>query len=235
MIQFNLLPDVKSEYLKISRQKRVIILISIVITVVSLLIVGILFSVVTIVQRNTMDTLDASIKEKTSKLTSNPDINKILTVQNQLNTIQSIHDKKPSADRLFQYVVKITPENVSHEKFSVDFNAQTMTFSGTSKKLEIVNKFVDTLKFTKVKGEKIIGDKIEIVEERNAFSSVVLDSYTVTDSDAAKSSYSISLKYDPIMFDGSISNIQLVVPNITTTRSVTERPEGLFVEEKKDN
>lgn len=216
MIQFNLLPAVKLEFVKAQRTKRLAMLFSTLVAAGSVVVLAVLFVGVQIVQKKHSRDLSADIKAESSKLESVEDLNKILTIQNQLNSLTSLHDQKPVATRLFEYIKQLTPASVNIAKLSVDFDAHTMSFNGSADTLGNINKFVDTLKFTSYKTQDA---------ETNAFSEVVLESFGKDDND---SRYEITLKFDPSIFS-SASDVVLIIPaNKITTRSQTEKPTSLF-------
>ena len=62
MLQFNLLPDVKKEYIKAKRQKRLIVSISTISAAVSIGIVVVLLSIVQFVQKKNINDLTNDIK-----------------------------------------------------------------------------------------------------------------------------------------------------------------------------
>lgn len=230
MIQFNLLPDIKLEYIKARRTKRMVMLISFVVTGVSVALIVLLFIGVNVVQRRHLSNLDNDISAKTEQLQNEQDIDKILTVQNQLNSLNGLHDTKPAANRLGTYLTQITPGEVSISELAVDFTAYTMTFDGSADAIKSVNTFVDTLKFStyQIEGESN-GD-----EPLTPFSNVVLASFNRSEesgSSGTTASYQITLTFDPAIFD-TTKNVKLTVPDQITTRSIIERPEPLFQQQE---
>jgi Tfp pilus assembly protein PilN len=228
MIQFNLLPDIKLEYIKARRTKHAVMLVSFIVTGVSVGLVILLFVGVNVVQRTHLNNLNGDIKAKSEQLQREDDINKILTVQNQLNSLNGLHDAKPAADRLGKYLQQVTPNEVTIAELAVDFSANTITFDGNADAIKSVNKFIDTLKFTTyhVEGE---GEEHE-GESMKPFSNVVLASFNRAEesgNSSASASYQITLAFDPVIFN-TTKNAKLTVPNQITTRSVTERPAPLF-------
>ena len=218
MIQFNLLPDVKVEYIKARRSKRMVLMISIGIASVSLLFFIGLFSVVNILQTKRISDLSKDIKKDTATLQAIPNLDKILTVQNQLSSLTALHDQKPTTSRLFDYLVKLTPAQATISSVKLDFPAgNTLNITGNADALSTVNKYVDTLKFTTY----TIDDQ---TEAKKAFSDVVLTSFSTGEKGV---SYQISMVFDPIIFDGT-KKVTLVVPRIISTRSETEKPADLF-------
>jgi len=101
MIQFNLLPDIKQQYIKAERQKHLIVFISTVASIAAIALLVVLILIVDVWQKKSISDLNGDIKNNTSQLSSTQDLNKILTVQNQLNSLGPLHDKKAVAGRLF--------------------------------------------------------------------------------------------------------------------------------------
>lgn len=215
MIQFNLLPDVKMEYMKAERTKRMVIAIASAVTVVSVAILVILLMVVLVFQKKYMNDLSADITKYSHDLQGTKDLNKILTVQNQLSSLTGLHEQKPDATRIFPYIEEITPTEVSLASLVIDFDAGTFTINGSANSLSDVNKYVDTLKFTEYKQDGVT---------HRAFSEVVLGTFGRADKGA---SYTINLKFDPVIFSNT-AKVTLTVPDKVTTRSETEKPGALF-------
>lgn len=230
MIQFNLLPDVKLEYIKARRLKRSVMVISSAVAAASFAIFALFFISVSFVQTNHMKNVDEDIQKGKTSLQAIPDLAKILTIQNQLNSLPALHNDKPVASRMFTYVQQLAPQNASISSLTVNFDEQTMTVTGNAVNLAAVNTFVDTLKFTTYGSPDAGADTVPTV----AFSEVVLSQFgvaqagsTPTVSAAKPASYSITLKYAPEIFKAD-SNVQLTVPNKITTRSETEKPTDIF-------
>ena len=230
MIQFNLLPDVKIEFIKTRYRKRLIVLVSIIASAITFGIFVILFLFVRVNQPKHIKDLDKDIKTNFSKIQSIPDIDKILTIQNQLKSLPELHDKKVVSSRLTSYLSLVTPNEATISEVEVDFTTNTLSISGNTNNLVTVNKFVDTLKFTDYKVNNEAG------ATGKAFKNVVLKSFSVATADKNETAYEIDMIYDPAIFaqvkDDTTSGSQpvsLTVPRITSTRSATEKPNSLFV------
>lgn len=223
MVQFNLLPDVKIEYIKARNQKRFVVFISTLVSVAIVAILVVLGSTVFGLQRKSINDLNDDIASASQQLQDTPDLDKILTVQNQLGVLRDLHDNKPVALRLFDYISQVTPAEASISRLNVDFGQNIMTISGSANSLETVNKYTDTLKFTMY---NIEGDD----QQKNAFSEVVLSTFGRNNEGAT---YTISLTFDPTIFS-ELEDITLTVPNIITTRSKTEQPSALFQESETE-
>jgi len=216
MLQLNLLPDVKLEFLKAKRMKHKVYVGSLLAVGISFGILFILFSLVTIQKRN-ITGLTKDIKTEQKALEAVPDLAKILTIQNQLTKLPGLYGQQPVTSRLFTYIQQTTPTTIKLTSVKIDFATSTMTIQGTADSLEQVNQFVDTLKFTKY---TVNGD----TTETNAFSEVTLSSFS---RDSSKATFTITLKFDPAIFDAS-KDVTLVVPKTVTTRSQTELPTDIF-------
>jgi Tfp pilus assembly protein PilN len=228
MIQFNLLPDIKQQYLKAQRQKHLVVFVSTVVIIVALSVFIILLLVVGVWQKKSMSDLNGDIKKYNNQLSSTKDLDKILTVQNQLKSLSPLHDKKPAASRLFDYLGQVTPTKASISKFDINYEDNTLSINGTADSLETVNTFVDTLKFT----EYTITDGVgKNPNGKTAFSKVVLANFGRSDK---TTTYNITASFDPIIFSQS-SQVELTVPQKTTTRSTTQQPTDLFTQSPSTN
>lgn len=199
MIQFNLLPDVKQEYIKTQRIKRLVISISFLASIAALVVFLILVSTVYLVQRKSISDLSRDIKTDSAQLENKPNIADILTVQGQLTSLSSLNAQKPSASRLFGYLSQLTPTQATISDLQIDFTQNTVTINGNAPSLDVVNTFVDGLKYTNY---SLQGD----TASTKAFSNVVLASF----SRSTKATYSITLVFDPTIFNNA-KNVSLTI------------------------
>ncbi|MCA9342572.1 hypothetical protein KC950_00970 [Candidatus Saccharibacteria bacterium] len=220
MVQFNLLPDVKLEYVKTQRTKRLVIFGALGVTGICVFILVLLFMLVNVFQRQHIGNLNDDIKQYTADLEKVPELDEVLTIQNQLNVLNGLHEQKPAAQRIYDYLVQLTPSDAKLSEVSINYEENTISLSGSATSLQVINKFVDTVKFTEY--------QYDDAKDR-AFSNVVLSSYGISESDSAqeRTSYTIDLIYDPVIFDNTKA-VTLVVPPIISTRSITEKPQDLF-------
>lgn len=219
MIQINLLPDVKIEYLKSRKMRAMIMSISVLVIIVSLGIVLLVGAYAYGVQKKQLSDLDNSIKKNVAQLNKIEDLDKILTVQNQLTTLDKVHSEKPAITRLATFLPQITPQDVQISALSVDYGNSTMEIKGTANSAEAVNKYVDTIKFTTFTVNN------DPSTEKKAFSSVVLSKVSIS---ASKVDYTIDFNFDPQIFDITLESVNLTVPKITSTRSDLTIPNPLF-------
>lgn len=232
-VQFNLLPDVKIEFMRTQHAKRIVYAISAIAVTISLAIFIISFLSVNVVQKKLLSDANGDINKYSQDLKSIKDLDKILTVQNQLASLPGLHDQKHYASRLLTYLPQLTPVNVHIGKLNLDTAGNKITIQGTADTVENINKYVDTIKFTiyPVKGintekdcKKADGtwDKNKKICTKPAFSNVVL---TKVDRNEKVASYTIDTNYDPSLFVGT-NGVNLIVTHEVTTRSVQNTPDA---------
>ena len=202
MIQFNLLPNIKLEYVKARRTKYLVTFISIVVGGVAILVFAVSLFVVDVAQKKSLSDLNTDIGKYSKQLRGTKDLSEILTVQNQLNTLTALHDGKPAASRLFDYITQLTPAQASLNKLTVDFTGNTMSIGGTAPSLDTVSLYTDTLKATHYTTDKN-------TNQTAAFSNVVLTNFARDDKGAT---FTITLSFDPVIFQGT-SAVTLIVPS----------------------
>jgi hypothetical protein len=110
MIEINLIPDVKQELLKAQRARTIVISSSIFASIVAVGVVVLLLVYLFGVQGIRSAVLDGQITDKNEKLSSVQDLSKILTIQNQLKSIDELNSKKNMDSRVFDLVSAITPQ-----------------------------------------------------------------------------------------------------------------------------
>jgi hypothetical protein len=217
MIQFNLLPDVKQEYLKARSTRRLVVVVSFVVSAVTLTVLVLLLISVKVVQQKSMKDADRDITKYSNQLKAIPDIDKILTVQNQLDTLTGLHDGKFVSSRVFSYLQQLTPSTVSLSTVTFDYTANTVTMSGGASALDQVNVYVDTIKQTKFTTTK---DDTKA----SAFDDVVLTNFGRDDKGAT---FTLTFSFKPDIFK-STNDVKISVPHITTN------PEQLLFQKAED-
>ncbi|MBX4190795.1 PilN domain-containing protein [Candidatus Saccharibacteria bacterium] len=212
-VQFNLLPDSKLEFNRTQRTKKLVFTIAIVACSASVAIFLVMLGLVDGVQKKLMD--DAAVRvDESSKQLQTLNIGKMITIQNQLNALPSLHQKKHITSRIFGYLPKITPSNVSINKLDLDFTKNTMTLSGTASSQKDVNTLIDTLKFTTFK----IGSS----NSARAFKNVVESGFNITGKDVG---YTVDMEIDPKLFSNDKDDQgKPVAPVITVDKSLFNAP-----------
>jgi hypothetical protein len=205
------------EYIKAQRARRLVLSVSILVTIGAVVLLLLLLSVSGLQKKHLSD-LNKDIASESEELKNKPQIDKMLTVQNQLGALTQLHAEEPAASRIFTYLNQVTPSNVSITDFTIDFTKQTATITGTSANLANVNQYVDTLKHATFTTK-------DDNTPQPAFSDIVLSSFSL-DTDSTQSgqaaNYTITLSYDKTIFDNT-QNVTLSVPKVTTTRLTADQ------------
>ena len=223
-VQFNLLPDSKLALNRAQHTKRLVYTISILASVISVGILLIMLVLVDVVQKKIMNDAAGRVYTASSQL-QNLKIDNIITVQSQLQALTGLHQSKHISSRIFTYLPKITPPNVSINKLDLDLSLNTMTISGTADSQKAVNTFVDTLKFTTY--------KINSTDTPTpAFQSVVETGFNIN---AGSVGYTISMNVDPNLFannlkdaKGNPSSPQISVNSAAASAALKDPSSTLF-------
>jgi hypothetical protein len=137
--------------------------------------------------------------------------------------LPSLYEGRPAATELLPFINQLTPAAATISSLNLNFAGvavDTASIEGNADSLSTINTFVDTLKFTNYTAGSS-------KSSANAFSNVVLSSFAVTTTPPGVS-YTITFSFDPLIFDET-NQATLSVPNIITTRSITQQPTDLFL------
>lgn len=213
-VEFNLLPDMKMDVVKANRSRNTIVSISFLASAASLAILILLLFTVYIVQNKQLSDANKEIETANNKLKNISGLDKILTVQKQLQALPGLHEKKHISTRLFTYLPQVTPTNVSIGSLTVDMATSVMQISGTAESQHAVNTFIDTLKFTKY----VTGTGNS---PKDAFPTVIETNFAIS---GGQVSYLLDVHFDAALFSNNQPAPTLQVPTLTTTRSVIDNP-----------
>lgn len=202
MIQFNLLPDIKLEYLKTKKLKHMIITISF-ISAVAAIVIMLMTLAYSLSQSKHLSDLDADVDALVTELNNEPDLTKILSIQNQLNSLPAIYDARPEISRLPDILKKTTPDvnKFSISSLTMDMATNQMTVSGGAPSLDRVYDYIDTLKFSSYK-ENVDGAAIV-----DAFKDEKLDGFSNAEEETT---FTVSFTFDPTLFN-TTKDIQFFV------------------------
>lgn len=223
MIELNLLPDVKQEFIRAQRLRAKVTVMMIIASIIAVGIVVFLAVIVYGAQAGTSLFLDGSIDGKAKELKKAENINRNLTIQNQLSTLPELHDQKQVYARLFTFLPILNPAEPNTVKISkLDINSEegTITLEGYAKDYKAVAVFKDTLSNA---------DLTYIDSSRQSVTQKLFSEITISDvglgEDANGSQVTVfkaTLKYDENAFkrspDGSPSP-SVEVPKKNTTPS----------------
>ncbi len=212
MIQFNLLPDVKKEYVKAKRTKRLIMSSSMLASIGVVGVTVLMFTFVHVAQKKHINDLSKDIARVTGEIQSTEDLNDILTVQNQLSILPSLHETKPETSRLFDYLSFVSPQQIRVASIDLDTKLASMKISGSADSIATVNKFVDNFKSVKY---SISGND----QTSPVYSNVVTELSGNND----KADFTVKMTYDSMIFN----NTQDIVMKLgTATTAPVSEPGG---------
>lgn len=224
MIQLNLLPDIKKEYLKSQKNRALVIGISIIVTLVSIGLSVLLYVYVTFLQQFQITLATDDIKNKTQQLNQVTDLSKYLTIQNQLSALPDLHDNKGIYSRLLSFLPTlnpISPNSIALSQLQLITNERMVAFTGTTASFESLNVFVDTLRNAQVKYKDSTGAD----QTNDMFDTVYVQSSSLDKSNGKTVvAFTVRANYVDSVFDARNTSVAVSVPNIKTSQSVTESP-----------
>lgn len=225
MIQLNLLPDLKKEFIKAQKNKGLVITASIFVTLGALGLSALFFVYVTFAQQLQISLVTQDIERKAGELSAISDIDKYLTIQNQLESIGQLHNDKGAYSRLFEFFGVLNPSppnNINLTAAQLVTSDKSVTFNGTTASFESLNVFVDTLKNAQVtytvdgSDEQIKETMFEQVLVQNSGLGRVNEKQVVV--------FTVRAVYRDSVFSTVNNDVKVEVPAITTTPSATDAP-----------
>lgn len=160
MIEINLLPNVKRELLKTRAMRNRVISISFLVGGASIAAVVVL-ALILGSQIAAEAVQSGVIKDRNDKLMAVEDLNKVVTIQNQLTKINEQHSGKKINSRIFDVVTAVNPvapNNVSFSDIKVNPESKTITLEGSAvngySALETLKKTILNTKVQTTDGDK---------------------------------------------------------------------------------
>jgi len=160
MIEINLLPNVKRELLKTRAMRNRVISISFLVGGASIAAVVVL-ALILGSQIAGEAVQNGVIKDRNDKLMAVEDLNKVVTIQNQLTKINEQHSRKKINSRIFDVVTAVNPvvpNNVSFSDIKVNPESKTITLEGSAvngySALETLKKTILNTKVQTTDGDK---------------------------------------------------------------------------------
>ena len=160
MIEINLLPNVKRELLKTRAMRNRVISISFLVGGASIVAVVVL-ALILGSQIAAEAVQSGVIKDRNDKLMAVEDLNKVVTIQNQLTKINEQHSRKKINSRIFDVVTAVNPvapNNVSFSDIKVNPGSKTITLEGSAvngySALETLKKTILNTKVQTTDGDK---------------------------------------------------------------------------------
>lgn len=252
MIQVNLIPDVKLELVKSQRHRTFVIFGSLVVIAASAAVLVLLsvyvFGVQTVLISNTTNT----IKHEDERFRNIEDIEKTVTVSNQLRHIQASHENKTMTSRIFALLAEASAEgtenSVTIESFDIDTTQDIIGITAKTQHrgfdaAEVFRKNMEGMKMFYVEPKKDamtteLSDspltKSDDEQSTTIASDVVLSDMVLVRDDrvggAVESvSFKVKFTYDPLLFSEKIDMLRIRgLDRGNVTDSYTRLPQSLF-------
>jgi Tfp pilus assembly protein PilN len=205
-IQFNLLPDTKLEADRVEHTKRLVLTVATLVSVASFALLLIMLFTVDVVQKKLLSSAASNVDKSSSQL-QKLNLDKIITVQSQLGSLPALHQNKHITSRIYVYLTKVTPSNVSINKLDLDTTKTSLSISGTADSQQAVNTFIDNLKYATFK----VGEQSTPAP---AFQSVVETGFNINPSNVG---YTIDMQFDSKLFANNLRDVngKPMTPQIT--------------------
>jgi hypothetical protein len=224
MIEINLLPAVKQDFIRAKRLKRIITSVSILITIVALGLLGVAGVVVYAIQPAAGLLIDQGINQDKEKLDKDKNLTRNLTIQNQLSSITELHEQKGDFTNVFEYLKALnpaSPNNLTISKLQIDPSTTTINVEASAadfSKLAIIKDTFEAAVFSYSK-PKDGEEGYDKVKDEKVFSDVEVTDPSLSNDSDGKSvvSFKMTLTYNPLLFDWTLKNIIVSVPQKNTT------------------
>lgn len=236
MIEINLIPDVKQEFIHAQRLRAKVISMSILgmLAAISLVVVlGALLGAEAV--RNAV--ADSSISSEYKKMQANADLKDVVTIQNQLANIPILDQSKTMSSRLFDALSAINPQapnNVKMTNVILDPTAKTISIEGTA-----ANSYTATDAFKKT----ILNATISYTQDGTTATTPLTTDVTLGETSYGEDSsgnkvlrFKLTFSYPDQLFSNKVTNVSVVTPTgtIDVTDSKTRVPDSLFTSPASD-
>jgi hypothetical protein len=189
------------------------------------------------VQQLQINLASDNIKRELTNLKAVENIDKYLTIQNQLKSLPALHTAKGNTSRIFDFLSVVNPSapnNVTLGSLQMTMADHSLVLTGSTATFETLNVFVDTLKNAQVSYKQDgQGDPIK----QNMFDSVTIQAAGFMKSGSATNivGFTIKTTFQDSVFADTNTDVTASVPNITTTSSVTQSPTPVFNDKGTNN
>lgn len=235
MIEINLVPDVKQELIRAQRVRSAVISLAVVIGIGAIAVVVLLLMYLGVQQGRSYFT-EQTITSESKKLSQVEDVSNVLTLQNQLAQLSSIHDEKHITSRVFDVLSTVTPQGenaVSISNLTIDATEDTIRIEAqTPGGYPALDVFKKTIAATKLGFTR--DNQPETMPLATNISSGE-SSYGQDAEGKAVLRFSLSFEYPAELFTRAATNAQIIAPSRTNaTDSVQGVPNSLFTVRAND-
>ncbi len=219
MIELNLLPDIKKEYIRAQRNRTRVALVSMMVIAGSLGLVAVGVVYTYVAQKAIIGHYDGEIAKKTKILEQKPNTTLNLTLQNQLAALPKLHEEKIIYSRVMDMLPILNPgapNMVSLNNMTLDDSQKTMVLNGRCDTFEALSVFQESLKHAQLTTYTIADDGSRVDTNGKLFDQVVIESSSLgLSNNMPKVSFSIRTHYNELTFSNAIKGIEVKVPQLS--------------------
>ena len=240
MIELNLLPDVKKEFIKAQQTRNRVVSGAILVSIIAAGIVAFFATIVFIGQKVTTDKLTKEISSSHEELTKKDSINGYLTIQNQLSALDGVISSRFEYSRLFEFLAQLNPKkpnNITLYSVEIDKTSKVLKIDGSATNFEVVNNFKNTL-LTATVAYKVQVKNGEAVttesKEEPMFLQIISSQASLTTSGGVPATaFVFEVEYNTAAFDPANTEVAIKVPNLVTSDADKNAP-LVFSDKPKD-
>lgn len=237
MIQINLIPDIKREYLRARRTRDIAISVSMIAGVASVGVVGLLLLILG-AQTGREVLADRSIDGEYEQLSSVEDLSDMVTIDNQLGLISGQHAAKSMHSRVFSILEVINPTEPNSVRFtdvSVDPAESVIVLEGNASggypAVEALAKTIENTVIESTGGSEGSSDTplaTEIIIGETSYGRDAEDRRVLR--------FEMTIKYTPEVLTNQLTSVRVASPTkkIDVTDSRQRVPESLFSAPARD-
>ena len=162
MINVNLIPDSKLAGIKAKRSKQAVQSLSMIVIIASVALPVVLF-IFDFALTKAIDSKQNKIDDLVTKFETEEDVQRILTVQNQLNALPEAEANSFKMTNLLSVIDHSTPKNVGLLGISTLNVDGTFAFQANAESIQAANEFIDTLDSIEIVAVNESGDSSESI------------------------------------------------------------------------
>ena len=230
MIEVNLIPDVKREYLRAQRMRNMVVSASIMVMIVAggaIAVLGVGLGAVSAAGL----VKDGEIKSGYRQLSGQSGVNDIVTIQNQLAHVSELDKARGINSRVFEVVSAVNPPAPNNIKIS------TIRLKPSETSIAIDGSAANSFTATDIMKKTILNTKIQYRDDSSTKEVPLASEVTITNTTYAQESdgstalhFTLTFSYPKELTSNGYKNVTIVTPtgSIDVTDSKTHVPDGLF-------
>lgn len=230
MIEVNLIPDVKREFLRSQRMRNMVISASIFIMIASagvLVVLGLMLGAV----QGVGLIADQDIKSEYKKLSEQSDLDNLVTIQRQLSQVSALDESRGMNSRVFEVLSAINPPAPNNITMS------TVRFDPVEATISVDGWAANSFTATDILKKTILNTKLQYNDGASTQEVPLATEVSLTNASYLEQStgevalhFTLSFNYPAALTSNKYKNVAIVTPSgrIDVTDSKTHVPNDLF-------